>query len=831
MAKKKRKNQKKEARPKDAPKEKDIEAPKKRRISLLEKEIRWGIVIASVAAVIAIIVLVMLGFKIRFMIGDELIIGVDKLDHSFSIRNDEGVNLTVRVANHNFGQCSASCDFALVDLSDNSVISNSTYVLRHNQETALGYRIDAPGKGRGQDLYNFKATCHNVKSVLCLTDGTSRYKTVLVSVNYDLSDEEKEIILRLKPRLDEIVALNQNVSYALAQSELLLDMYTWEDEGIFADLGSIRQDYDPAKSEVRTLTSLWDSRDYKGLDRAYSDSLISRLAALNSSVSALKEEIISDYSFREKSVALILALDKAKVSEVIYYYANETNNNSFYTASQLYEATGTLSVMYHALLEGSVFSQAEIYKATWLSSDIIRNISDDYLDTRSRAGSLKGSFLVQASLINLTYDITGKTFCDEIRSISPKIASINSLAQDYRKDNFNQTLNDTSFDLILSEASLILGNATSETLSDGSSDQKLATILGSNKENISYAEMKKMVQINAGPYEDFILANCRSQSQININSQDMLSSIDGIDTAKITMLPLEIPVPNITAEVLSGNSPRCCTYGTCKDCCDSCGSVPYPVLFIHGHAVNKQLTPEASMKSFAKIQEKMEKDGFIDAGELDVGLNTQQAIFGEWERSGRPVTVRATYYLINQYELGNYYVVTQKSERIENYAIRLKEIIDLLKYRTGAEKVDVVAHSMGGLVLREYIALFGDDDINKAILINSPNHGITGSVNRFCGVLGADKECEDMSEGSTFLNRLNSRTVPDNIYVIRSEGCDTAGMPGDGVVTSQSVYLPGAHNYLVNGTCTDTLKNDLHGAVLDPDKYPEVYDMILGIVR
>jgi pimeloyl-ACP methyl ester carboxylesterase len=199
--------------------------------------------------------------------------------------------------------------------------------------------------------------------------------------------------------------------------------------------------------------------------------------------------------------------------------------------------------------------------------------------------------------------------------------------------------------------------------------------------------------------------------------------------------------------------------------------------------------------------------------------------------SGRPVTARSSFYYILSYGIGSYSVSVQKSERIENYAIRLKEMIELLKSKSGADKVDVVALSMGGLVAREYVSLFGSGSIHKIVTINTPHHGISGNVKTLCSVLGSSKECDDMSEGSVFLNRLNSESVPENIYVIRSVGCKMGDTTGDGIVTNESGYLAGAENYVIHGNCTDSLGVSLHGSAIEPDTHPETFELLIDILK
>jgi hypothetical protein len=255
------------------------------------------------------------------------------------------------------------------------------------------------------------------------------------------------------------------------------------------------------------------------------------------------------------------------------------------------------------------------------------------------------------------------------------------------------------------------------------------------------------------------------------------------------------------------------------------------VIFIHGHAFNEENTPEASTAAFAKIQEKMQEEGFIDAGQLDLS-----SISEDLSKCSAPAAFRATYYYTPYFSLGDYKVTVQKSERIENYALRLKEIIDFVKQKTGREKVTIIAHSMGGLVLREYVSLFGADDLDKAILINAPNHGVSGKVEKYCSVIGASKECEDLSSGSVFLSKLNvmplSPEVAAKFYNIISTGCEMDdGKEGDGIVTKDSAYLESGKNYFIRGQCTDALKTNLHNEILEPGKYPQTYQLFLQILR
>ena len=61
--------------------------------------------------------------------------------------------------------------------------------------------------------------------------------------------------------------------------------------------------------------------------------------------------------------------------------------------------------------------------------------------------------------------------------------------------------------------------------------------------------------------------------------------------------------------------PICCFENECFTCINNPSS-NYPILFIHGHSFNKDLSLEASFESFNGFSQRLEKDGYINAGEL-----------------------------------------------------------------------------------------------------------------------------------------------------------------------------------------------------------------------
>ncbi|PIZ51064.1 hypothetical protein COY27_04845 [Candidatus Woesearchaeota archaeon CG_4_10_14_0_2_um_filter_33_13] len=338
---------------------------------------------------------------------------------------------------------------------------------------------------------------------------------------------------------------------------------------------------------------------------------------------------------------------------------------------------------------------------------------------------------------------------------------------------------------------------------------------------LSLQEIQEQIKIlnissNSKNLDLFISKNCL------INNSEII-----FPNLTIPDLSYEITENNLAdALKLNEQHKQCCAFNQCKN---YGVSQDYPTLFIHGHAFNEGTTPEASLAAFAKIQEEMVSYGYINLGDVSF-----DQYYDGLEQCSFPTTMRATYYYIPSFGVGKYKVTVQKSERIENYALRLREMIELIKKKTGQQKINLVAHSMGGLVAREYLDLFGTGSVDKVIFVNTPHHGVSGKVEKYCSIIGASKECEDLSAGSIFLNRINSKPNPFGVelYNIRSKGCLMDNQQdGDGIVTFESAYLSGAEDFVISGKCIDSLQSSLHSDVLDPEMYPQVRELILEIIN
>lgn len=296
---------------------------------------------------------------------------------------------------------------------------------------------------------------------------------------------------------------------------------------------------------------------------------------------------------------------------------------------------------------------------------------------------------------------------------------------------------------------------------------------------------------------------------------------------KINYVSLNQSLPTITLEEPAYS---CCYLGDCEKCCDgTCSTENYPVIFLHGHSINRALPADYSFDAFVEIKNNLSNEGYIDAGAFVIS-NVEES--GLWGRVNAPVMVTASYFFDTYKTLaGESTTVASKTDGIDTYAIRLRNIVNSVKERTKKDKVIIVAHSMGGVVTRRYIQIFGGDVIDKIILVDVPNHGISDKVKDYCAVIGSETACNDMKSDSILINQVNNAEtdlVP--AYNIVGIGCNMGDETGDGIVKNSSQFLNYATNYFVNGTCNELNFEYLHNDILYPRLYPEAYEIIKKIL-
>jgi hypothetical protein len=284
-----------------------------------------------------------------------------------------------------------------------------------------------------------------------------------------------------------------------------------------------------------------------------------------------------------------------------------------------------------------------------------------------------------------------------------------------------------------------------------------------------------------------------------------------------------IPAYPIIPPEISSN---CCVFNKCQSCNKS--SSKNPLILLHGHSFDQGSGAYRSVEIFDDFDDRLVREGiYYPTGMLIYGANSTYDALGKFDV---PIVSKPTYYIETYNDLLGLTVSESKTSNIDTYVLRLKESIDYTLYLTGKDKVDIVTHSMGGLVVRRYMQVFGTDHIGKVILIASPNAGISSTTYNLCKIFGASNECDDMNAEGLFIKKLNdlsNQPDMDKVYLVIGKGCSTSGLDGDGVVTVNSSIMKSvskSHILYVEGNCTST--SYLHTTLLNIYQYPQVYDFV-----
>ncbi|MEU9092436.1 alpha/beta fold hydrolase [Streptomyces sp. NPDC048428] len=132
----------------------------------------------------------------------------------------------------------------------------------------------------------------------------------------------------------------------------------------------------------------------------------------------------------------------------------------------------------------------------------------------------------------------------------------------------------------------------------------------------------------------------------------------------------------------------------------------------------------------------------------------------------------------------------------------LATFVNNVKSQTGASKVAIVNHSMGGLVSQYYLkVLGGNTSVSHLASIAGANHGTT-----FASACLIYTTCQQMYPGSSFISQISSgdETPGDTAYATWYSACDGVILP------YTSTKLSGATNHNVAcqthiGYLTDTV--------------------------
>lgn len=172
--------------------------------------------------------------------------------------------------------------------------------------------------------------------------------------------------------------------------------------------------------------------------------------------------------------------------------------------------------------------------------------------------------------------------------------------------------------------------------------------------------------------------------------------------------------------------------------------------------------------------------------------------FANW--AAMAPALKADGYCVFALEYGIHMLGIPGTGDIPASAGQLKTFVDGVLAATGAQKVDLVGHSQGGMMPRYYIRyLGGASKVNDLVALAPSNHGTKLPLTPVAGAAGC-VACDQQFWGSDFLAHLNAghETEPGVDYTVIETTYDEVVTP------YTSAFLSGDSAHVTNVTVQDT---------------------------
>jgi hypothetical protein len=847
---------------------------------ILEKSKRTKKQILKIVSITIISVLLiiwfLLNFSINLLINSSPTITIEPTSQYLNKLNIQTTTIDYNISISKPFYSDITCKYSFLDVSKNLILQSNPINIKQKL-TNLNIKIDPKNQGSGKDIYNLEVLCISMENETKIKN--TYEKTSFLLLTYDLTPEEKTIKEQFRPQLlflfedfNKVSNQSNYVNYIISNNKNLIEHNKYQITN-----KKLQSQFNQSYQNLQYLQKIWIEEKYTQFNINIINNYTSELNQLQNNFQTLYDNFTYNLIEQNKNVDFY--------NETLQNYQTLNTDMLFFQTKKIFKTTiNNINLLNATQNQTHRFNQTyKSYTQNYFENNTQFKTNIIQLDkTNNKIKQtniqIENIFISESNQI---IQIENQIRCNIKNCLSQDIFSIQnntrnniqSNTQSNTKDkvcqNINQILSNQTFTNynIIQSYNLIkynnsyhnYSNQTLEliNLDDLTENQTIENIIESSTfldlDNSNQTHRYKLTntQIQIQENENLLNFNnlyCKIMSNENI-TQIQNSNIFNLQNLRFlnfnsnfpTLTNIQNNTQNLTQNPkfdleLTQNLPQCCIGGVCVNCCvdDLCkqDEENYPLLLIHGHSFVKETPAEPSINSFNKISYKLIEDGFIDAGVLSFeNLSYTQS---NLKALNAPVTVKASYYFDSFYNLGGYVYITKKNDNIDTYAIRLSEIVNSLKISTDRPQVNIVAHSMGGLVVRRYMQIFGTESINKVILIGTPNHGVTGGVKYLCSVVGEKLECDDMSDDSILIAKLNDPNYTPkkiDLYTISGTGCQMDnGNTGDGVVSINSSQLKYATNYRVNGTCSDLFSTNMHTDLLNINKYPQVYEYIRNIL-
>ncbi|MET8053580.1 alpha/beta fold hydrolase [Streptosporangium sp. NPDC005286] len=146
------------------------------------------------------------------------------------------------------------------------------------------------------------------------------------------------------------------------------------------------------------------------------------------------------------------------------------------------------------------------------------------------------------------------------------------------------------------------------------------------------------------------------------------------------------------------------------------------------------------------------------------------------------------------------------SNSIRRSARTLGNFVDGVLQATGAEKVAIVGHSLGGIVPRAYMRSEGGaGKVSELVTLGAPHHELTGELRRSCG---GETVCDELHSDSALMKELNTPSMVE-------PGVDYTALGLKAEQEAASTFVEGPPEQVTNRMLQDDcpLKGIIEGAI------------------
>ena len=817
-----------------------------------------------------------LGFDIQVNNG----LGSVELEHGSS------KDIPVKVINSNNGLnsfCALTCTFKLNDkIYPFNTLDSSGY------SDIKTFKITAPNIGRESDSESYQVivTCEKVSS-LCIGDNPTSKPAILI-ITYQLTQQEKDAKNYLGGVLPTITSsLTQSDSQIKKIEDKINQLKSnFKISSIREEIVKLKGNYESYKSEIQSAKNLYENFYYINSKNSLRLSISSDINNFNNlvlSTDSTLDEIIKKHKeiteklnlLREKSDSVNKLLDMLKKDKTIIdkvkSLLSKFESGSFNDYNKIDIEQKNLN---SELTDLKTSLQSEIdakikYGLSTYEFDIDnlcksyqfclqKILSKDIENLCINFKNLENKILQESSQRLNSY----RKIKEQLKNIEPKIKDTNQLIETINQEitkGSNLNLEECSYNI--KKINTNFEKYVYENLESilNETEKSCNSVLNKIKEenSIKIGLLDKFLNLFKNVFKNklkidlikLIAIKEPSTIEISTKSQLFLQNDCNFKISELTMPKVEevnVVSKDIRGESLGELKQRgelCSIFGESTPCCldESCRSDPskYPIIFVHGHAPLSWNTLDYSINSFSDFQERLATSGNYLKGDIILPTSNINSVKGgDWGKINKPIGVRTSYYK-GVYDESGRTIGKEEGQSIDVYSQRLSDIVDIVLHHTKKDKVIIVAHSMGGLVSRNYIKNFGGSNkVYKLITIGTPNHGIYGwLIGGLCGVSSSNfPECRDMQSNSTFITNLNAGSEvisPVHILAIIGTCEDNTDIErhitfkDDEVVRDYSARINGAKNVVISGQCVSGI-DTFHGDLVKND---QVYNEIINFIK